>query len=206
MRLILARHGETQLNKDGQIQGLGGTPLNATGNAQAHALAGYLEADLPFALYSSPVARALETAVVVSETLRVPLTTLSGLREADAGDLEGLTGEEMRQRYSEFAEHWSQDSGSTQMPGGESLSQVQQRAWAVVTDLMSRHAGDTVVAVTHNFTIQTVICRVLEMSLHHGRRLKQDLGSVSRLDLSDSQVSLASLNETWHLRSLRRTD
>ncbi len=204
MRLILARHGETQLNKDGRIQGINGLPLNATGKAQAHALAGSLEADLPFVLYSSPVARALETAEVVSETLGVPVTTLSGLREADAGELEGLTGQEMRQRYPEFAERWSHDSGSTQMPGGESLLQVQRRAWAVVTELMDRHAGDTVVAVTHNFTIQTVICEVLDMSLHHGRRLRQELGSISRLDLSDSQTALVSLNETWHLRSIVR--
>ena len=202
LKLILVRHGETRLNKDGRIQGVNSVPLNNKGRAQAQAVARALEKDLPFELYTSPLTRALETAQIISETVRVPPKPLKELEEADAGDLEGLTGEEMRRRYPEFVKRWAQDSGTAQMPGGESLLQVQERAWWAITEFMLNHPNDTVVAVTHNFTIQTVVCKVLEMPLSYSRRLRQDVGAITRLELSDSQSTLVSLNETWHLTPL----
>ena len=201
MRLILARHGETQLNKDGRIQGITGLPLNDTGLAQARHIARALEPDIPFVLYSSPIDRARQTAQVIADTHGLPLTQLDGLVEADAGDLEGLTGQEMRERFPEFTQRWSENSATTRMPGGESLQDVQHRSWTAITGLMDRHADDTVVAVTHNFTILTIVCRVLELPIHSRRRLQQDLGSLTRLDLTDSQMVVLSLNETWHLRT-----
>lgn len=202
MRLILIRHGETQLNRDGRIQGVNDSPLNTTGRAQAKALALALMQDLPLLLYASPVARAMETAQVISEALKVPFTLHGGLAEAAAGELEGLTGAEMRLRYPEFAERWAADSGSAQMPGGESLGQVQERAWCAVSELLEKHPDDTVAVVTHNFTIQTILCMVLETPLRNSRRFRQDLGSITRLDLAHELGALVSLNETWHLWSI----
>lgn len=202
MRLLLVRHGETDLNKQGRIQGIYGAPLNATGRAQARALAAALYENLPFKLYTSPVARALETAQIIADTLGVPLTPLAGLQEADAGELEGLTGQEMRRRYPDFAASWARDSGTTRMPGGETLLQVQERAWRAIAALTENHPDVAVVAVTHNFTIQTILCTMLEMPLRNGRRLRPNLGSITRLNLSPSESSLLSLNETWHLQHL----
>ena len=199
MNLILVRHGETQLNKEGRIQGVNDLPLTTTGRSQARALAKALAEDVPFWLYTSPLPRALETCRIVSETLQVSAAEVEGLKEADVGGLEGLTGQEMRQQYAEFARRWNRDSGATQMPGGESLLQVQQRACLAVKDLMEKHPDDTVVAVTHNFVIQTLICKVLDMPLHRAQRLRQELGSIARLDIGHSQDVLVSLNETWHL-------
>ena len=88
------------------------------------------------------------------------------------------------------------------MPGGESLLQVQERAWWAITEIMQKHPKDTVVAVTHNFTIQTVVCKVLDMPLRYSLRLRQDVGTITRLELSNSQNTLVSLNETWHLAPL----
>ena len=202
MKLILVRHGETRLNKEGRIQGVGAAPLNATGRAQAHAAGRALQGDLPLALYTSPIARALETAQIMSKAFNVTLAALSGLEEADAGELEGLNGSEMRERYPDFAQRWAQDSATTQMPAGESLLQVEERAWRAVSRLLDLHAEDTVVAVTHNFTIQTIICKVLDLPLHNSRRLRHDLGAISRLELSRDHGALVSLNETWHLQAL----
>ena len=202
MNLILVRHGETQLNKEGRIQGVNDLPLTTTGRSQARALAKALAEDEPFWLYTSSLPRASETCRIVSETLQVSAAEVEGLREADVGRLEGLTGQEMRQQYPEFARRWNRDSGATQIPGGESLLQVQQRAWLAVKDLMEKHPDDTVVAVTHNFVMQTIICKVLDMPLHRAQRLRQELGSIARLDIGHSQDVLVSLNETWHLSSL----
>ena len=92
MRLVLVRHGETDLNRQGRVQGLNAHPLNALGRAQAGAIAEAVAADMPFDLYASPVPRALETASVVAGRLGVSVTRLDPVREADAGELVGLTG------------------------------------------------------------------------------------------------------------------
>ena len=201
MKLILVRHGETQLNKDGRIQGIGGAPLNEEGRGQAQAAARALKADLPFVLYTSTVVRALDTARIISDSLNVPFELLDGLQEADAGQLDGLTGTEMRQRYPEFTRLWDKDSATAQMPGGESMVDVQLRAWRAVMNLAESHPDSTVVAVSHNFTIKSIICKVLNIPLGTSRQLRHDLGAITRLDVRGDQSLVVSLNENGHLRS-----
>ena len=201
MRLILVRHGETELNREGRILGTTDVPLNATGQAQARAVAKALMADLPVKMYTSPLARALETAKIISDALGVTPTPVSELQELDAGHLDGLAAAEARARYPEFASRWDRDPGTAQMPGGESLLQVQHRAWVAVTRLMDKHPDDTVVAVTHDFTIRTIVCAALDIALRNFRRLRQSVGSITRLDLTPAHGVLVSMNETWHLQS-----
>lgn len=205
LRLILVRHAETQLNRDGRVQGSNADPLSPFGRQQAKALACALKYDLPFAFYASSVPRALETARIISETLGVPCTPLDGLRELDAGELEGLTGAELRLRFPEFARLWEEDAGTAQTPGGESLAQLQERAWRTVQELRSTHPDGTVVAITHNFTMHAITCAVLDLPLRHFRRLRHDLASITRLELSDTRRAVLSLNETSHLRGLARS-
>ena len=183
------------------MQGNNGAPLNATGRAQASAVAQALKSELPFAMYTSPVRRALETAGIVSELLDVPAATLPELRELEVGELDGLTGDEMRKRYPEYMKDWSKDPATARPPGGETVQEVQEMAWDAVNRLLDRHPDDTVVAVSHNFTILTILAKVLDMPLQFFRRLQQDLAAITRLELSEGQGSLLSLNETWHLRT-----
>ena len=173
MRLILARHGETQWNVDGLIQGANGDPLTTRGVAQARALA-----------------------------VALPAVQLGDLAEADAGELTGLTGVQMREQYPEFSALWDADPASAQMPGGESLLQVQERAWKAVTALGALHDETPVVAVTHDFTIHSIVCRTLDLPLRGLSSLKVDLGSITRLELSDPPYVLVSLNETGHLHTV----
>ena len=201
MRLILVRHGETELNRDGRIQGVNDRPLTSAGRRQAGAAGEALARDLPFAMYASPIARAVETARIIGERLGTRFTTVSGLAEADVGELDGLTGEEMRRRYPEFAERWEADPCNTPMPGGESLVQLQERAWKAVEGLRADHAGDSVVAVTHNFTIQAVIASALSLPLEKCRSFRIGVGSITRMDLAEYGNSLVSLGESWHLES-----
>ena len=202
LKLILVRHGETHLNRERRIQGINDTPLSEHGRSQAEAAARLLARDLPFKLYASPIARARQTAAIISKALGVQSTTISELREADAGELQGLTGAEMRERYPEFVRRWDEDSGTARMPGGDSLVQVQDRAWQALIRISEAHRGETVVAVSHNFVIHTIVCKVLDIPLNHRRRLRQDLGAITRFDVDGSGWIVASLNETAHLESV----
>ncbi len=204
MKLILVRHGETDLNRGGRILGLTDAPLNATGRAQARAVADPLAAELPFKMYTSPLARALETAQIVADALDVTPAPNSGLQEADAGDLDGLKASEARLRYPDFASRWDRDAATARMPGGESLIQVQERAWRAVTQLADAHPDETAVAVTQNFVIRTIVCKALGIQLSNFRRLRHDLGSITRLDLAPSHGVFLSMNDTSHLRNIER--
>lgn len=199
MKLILVRHGETQMNRDGRIQGHHDLSLNETGLRQADQVARTLLKEAPFTLYSSPLARALETAQVISKAIGAPVAQLDGLKEVDAGNLEGLTGQEMRQRFPEFMRAWHQDAGSAQMPGGESLAQLQVRAWDAIIAILQDNTDGKAVAVTHNFTILTIICKVLGLPLASFRRLKVDLGSLTTLEMTGSEAFVVSLNDRCHL-------
>ena len=120
----------------------------------------------------------------------------------DVGEFEGLTGRQLRERFPDVMRSWDEDAFQTEMPGGESLATVRNRAWSTVKWLADLHSDETVVAVTHNFTIQMVLCTALGMPPNNFRRLRVDLGSITRLRVSPERIVQVSVNETGHLRSL----
>lgn len=203
MRLLLLRHGETQWNHEGRIQGQGLLGLNATGRRQVRKLARAVEREQPVALYTSPLLRARETAGIVGSRLGLSPIELPGLAEADVGDLDGLTGEETRIQFPGFLETWRANPGSVTMPGGESMTQVQERAWRAVEWLHERHPKDAVAAVSHNFTIQALLCRLLGLPLDDFRRLRVELASMTILELGRDGGSLVTLNDRCHLHPRR---
>ena len=201
-KLILVRHGETLLNREGRVQGVSDAPLSDLGHEQARAVAKALAPEAPFHLYSSPLSRAAQTARPIADSYGLLPTTVPDLREADVGDLDGLTISQVRERYPEFMRRWAEDAGEVTMPGGESLLDVRCRAWRAVRDLVARHSAATVVAVTHNFVIQAVLSAALRVPLDNARRIRQQPGCTTRLEFAEGRVSLVSSNETWHLRGL----
>ena len=190
------------LNRDGRVQGLSDAPLSELGEAQARAVAAALAPDAPFHLYASPLSRAAQTARPIAGAYGASLTTIDDLREADVGELDGLTIAQVRERYPEFMRRWVEDAGEATMPGGESLRGVRCRSWGAVRELAARHPDATIVAVTHNFVIQTVLSGALGVPLDNARRMRQEPGCITRLEFGASGVSLVSSNETWHLRGL----
>ena len=200
MKLILVRHGQTESNRLGRIQGINSVPLTDVGRKQAAAAARALAADAPFALYSSPLPRAIETATIIgARTDTIPIQ-VEGLMEMDVGEFEGLSGPQLRERFPDVMRKWDEDPASAVMPGGESLYDVRGRSWPAVKSLAERHDSERVVAVTHNFTIHTIVCTALDMPLNNFRKLRIDLGAITRLEISDAHATLLSLNETWHLK------
>ena len=202
MDLILVRHGETETNRLGKIQGVSEAPLNGRGLEQAAAAARALDGEKPFTLYVSPLRRAVQTAEAITRRTGIDAVSEDGLIEMDVGDFEGLTGRQLRERFPEVMRSWDEDAFGTFMPGGESLADVKERAWGTVMKLAEIHAGETVVAVTHNFTIQMVLCTALGMPPNNFRRLRVDLGSITRLRVSSERIVQVSVNETGHLRGL----
>jgi broad specificity phosphatase PhoE len=199
MRLILVRHGETEHNRGGRTLGRADVPLNERGRAQARAVAASFTRP-PAAIYASPLARAHETAAAIGGATGVTILPEPDLIEMDVGEMEHLTGAELRERYPEFLRLWlSGDAADARMPGGETLREVQARAWAAIERMGQAHPDGEVVAVTHNFVILAVVCRALNLPLSEFRRLRHGLASRTVIDIREGSAALIQLNDNAHL-------
>jgi broad specificity phosphatase PhoE len=149
-RLLLVRHGETDWNADGRLQGQTDRPLSDFGRRQARQLAEELAGEPLDAIYSSDLARARETAEIVGERLGLPIVLDPDLREKDWGTWEGLTAVE-RDRV-EFA--------------GESTEAHQERILHALRRISERHPPDVgVLVVTHGGSMRRVQTATLGVAL-----------------------------------------
>jgi broad specificity phosphatase PhoE len=198
MRLVLIRHGETEHNRGQLTLGRADVPLNNRGRAQARAIAASFLRP-PDAIVSSPLARARDTAQAIALATGASLSIDERLIEMDVGEMEHLTGAELRERYPQFLQQWlSPECADARMPGGETLREVQDRAWASIDALRSAYEGE-VVAVTHNFVILTLICRALNLPLADFRRIRQALAARTVIDIGERSCQLLQLNDQSHL-------
>ena len=147
--LLLVRHGETDWNAEGRLQGQTDRPLSAYGRRQAKELAGELADEEFDAVYSSDLARARETAEIVGERLGLPVVLDPGLREKDWGSWEGLTGAE--RETVDFV--------------GESTERHQERVLRALRRIAERHPGGRVLVVTHGGSMRRVQTTVLGAAL-----------------------------------------
>ena len=177
-----------------------GPPLNARGRAQAARVAAALEEGIPFHLYTSPARRAKETAGIISQNLKNGSTVVDELSEADIGSLEGLTETEVTRKYPSYMAAWEKDAATARPPGGETVQELQYRAWAAPGRFWALHTEENVVVVSHPFTILSVVAKVLDMPLQNFLRIRLDRGAIVRIEFTPAKSEVISINERWHLR------
>ena len=201
MRLILIRHGETDHNRQQLVQGQSDGDLNKLGRAQARAVAEALKGEGVDAIYTSPLRRALEVARAINGPHGVELCTLDGLKELNAGEFDGLTLEDMIARYQGLMAESGQDAAEVRLPGGESISDLQERAWAAVEGIL-KEEHSSVVVVAHNLALICIIARALGLDISRSLRLSLDLASISILEFDDRLPRLVLFNDTCHLEDV----
>ncbi len=205
MRLLLIRHGETAHNAGQIALGREDVPLNERGVEQADLLGASFASEPITAIYSSPLQRATATAAPLAKSVDLTVEIEDGLIEMDVGEVENQTFAELAERYPDFLKEWrSERVADLCMPGGESLRQVQERAWKAIQAIQEDHADQTVAVVTHNFVILTFLCRVMGIDLSHFRRVKHDLAAVSEIRLEAERAVLIRMNDRCHLPSEQR--
>lgn len=159
-QLILARHGETDHNRERRMQGQIDIPLNARGAQQAAALARSLVGTGVDAIYASPLARARDTAQVVAEELGLSVRTDPALLERSFGAWEGLTGDEIKERWPREHEAWTRRR-HVEGIGAESREQVAARVGEYCRALVREHEGQTILVVAHGAAITLGISALL---------------------------------------------
>ncbi len=170
--ILLARHGETDWNRDGRWQGWADPPLNETGRAQARALAEQLRSTPFDAVYSSDLRRAFETAEILASSHGVDVVADPGLREIDIGSWSGLTRAEIDERFPAAC-------SSTARPREEHRARV----LAAIERIARAHPGERILVVTHGGTMRALHDQVSERALPPGRELRRAGGPLSRRSL-----------------------
>ena len=202
-RIILVRHGETALTKQGRYSGRGDVPLSDEGEAQAMAAGGRvagISRDVT-AVVSSPLSRCTRTAeLIAAEVGGIPVTVVDDLIECDFGEWEGLTFAEVRERWPAEMRAWLA-SAAVAPPGGESFQAVAKRTRAAMATVLKAYANGVVVVVSHVTPIKLILRDALAASDKFLHRLYLDAAGVSTMDVwPDGNIAVRSVNETAHLR------
>ncbi len=203
--MYFVRHGNTEYNEQRRCQGTTDLPLNELGRRQAAALGEKFSGMELNGIYASPMIRAMETAKAIAlPQQKVGIYTEPGLMEMDQGELEGMDMATMAQSMPELIKCWFENPADTLIPGGESLSYAQERGWMAVERIKSFHVkGDKLVIVSHNLTLSTLVCKMLDMPIANFRRFRLTPASVTSVDFSGGWPVVIGLNDISHLDGLR---
>ncbi|MGI5131730.1 histidine phosphatase family protein [Pseudonocardia sp. CA-107938] len=164
-RLVLLRHGQTEHNVAGRMQGHVDSVLTELGREQAAAVAPTVAGLRPDRLVSSDLSRAVDTAELISAATGLPLKLDPRLRETHLGEWQGLTVDDIEAAWPGAIAHWRADP-EWAPPGGESRLEVVRRSRPVVEELDEELAGGpdtTVVLVAHGGLIAGLVCGLLAL-------------------------------------------
>jgi|SRR3989338_1890509 len=164
MILFLVRHGQTDWNKEKRIQGLQPVPLNEEGFAQAKKLADFFKNIELDCIIASPLERTMQTAEVISGATSVPIQTDSAFQDRAHGDHEGLLGEELRKLIPDLKVQWAKAGIDWTRGGVETVRDLQLRVRKGFDELLRAHKGETVLIVTHDIIIKSIV-----HYLHNGK-------------------------------------
>jgi alpha-ribazole phosphatase len=198
--LWLVRHPEPEESARGRCYGTLDVGLSPEGLRDAEVLAEAL-AEEPFAaVYTSPRTRCTYPAGKIASKCGCPLEVVEGLRELDFGDFEGRTYDEVATLHPELYAQWMERPTELEFPGGESFAQMRTRVLATSAELRRRHAGQSILCVTHAGVIRTVVAEVLGLPAANMFRLAQDYGGLNIVRYHTGSASLELLNHTCSRR------
>jgi broad specificity phosphatase PhoE len=199
-RLVyLVRHGATDWNHAGRIQGQFDVPLNAEGRAQAQLVAQRLVSVKATALYSSDLLRAYETAQIIGQATGLPVMQKPGLREMHFGTWQGLTVQQIRERDPEVYAARRANPYEVPPPGGQTWQQFYQQAVRALHDILQESDAQRLIVATHSG-----VCTVLGLeALGLGYMGKRTFGNancaIHTIAVEGGRWQAVALNDVSHL-------
>lgn len=201
MRYIyLIRHGEVAWNSEGAYVGSTDLPLNDTGRSQAKRLADWLSSREIATVYSSDLSRALETAQIIAAPHNLRVVSDNRLREINYGEWEGLTSEQIAEKYPELFNQWRENAADIIVPGGESINQMLERAYSAFMEAAYSHIEGNIVMTAHKSVNRTILCRLLSIPVENYRAIGQANSCVNVLHIrKDDSITVNTINDRCHL-------
>lgn len=202
-RLYLARHGETEWNKNGRAQGRTDTELSTAGIRQAKLLARRLIKEDIKVIYSSSLRRAMKTAEIIAEQKQCEIIGSDKYQEMCFGPWEGMTISDIKGKYSEHYRIYREDPVNFKLPGAETFIDLTERTYSAIMDIVQLYKGVNILLVSHGIAIKAAIVRLMGLDIMDFNSLRIDNASVSILEFSEDiyeKPVLVCLNDTSHLR------
>lgn len=201
--VLLIRHGQSRGNAERRFGGHTATPLSPRGQRQADATARTLKSESLTAIYSSDLARAIETARPLSRLTGLPINDTNAFRERSVGVMEGLTFEDAAQQHPEQYAALLRRDFEHVLTGGESYRQLLDRAWQKLDEIIEQNRGGKIAVFSHTGTICILALHL--MGALDSPELKPIWISsancgITRFELrEDGFVRVINVNDTSHL-------
>ena len=201
-RAFLVRHGETEWNRLGKFRGRADIPLNEKGIAQARRVAERLAHIHVKSIFTSPLARTLMTAREIASHHSLTPIAEEGLLDLAYGDWEGKTVAEVQAYDAAHYHEWMTHPDLVQIPRGETLESLRQRAFETLERLTPPQSDEPVVLVSHDMVGRILVCAVLGLPNDATWRIPQDNAALTIFERVAEGFILRTMNDTAHLDSL----
>lgn len=197
--LIIIRHGETEWNAEGRIQGHQDVLLNERGRNQAEAAATRLEGEPVDAIYCSDLRRAMQTAEPIADAVKTAIVADSRLREWKLGVLEGMVPAEARVKEPEAYRIYFERDPEVEVPGGESIRCRSERATVCVQEILNEWPNGRVIAVTHGGILDDLYRFAKGIALDAKRDWKLYNCGINTLRIESGRWSIERWGDIEHL-------
>jgi alpha-ribazole phosphatase len=195
MEIILIRHGETEYNCRRALHGWIDSELNEKGRVQVENIAEYLMEEKMDAIYSSPLKRALDTGNVIAKRCgNIPVNIVHELKEVHFGLFEGLTYDEICEKYSEEAKRWQFSDLNYCFPGGEGIPCLHNRVKSFMEDV-AKSQYKKIAVISHEGPIKCILSYIMNSTADLFWKYKISNGSISRICIEDKYSYIISINE-----------
>lgn len=200
VKIFLIRHGETDWNKLGRLQGNSDVKLSSAGIRQAQLLADNAPFQHVDAIYSSNLSRAIQTAEILAEHFNLRVQQIPDLRETNFGDWEGKSIRELAEKFPvDFGKFFTAPE-NCRPPHGETFFEAQARVMIALRKIISKHDNQNVLIVAHGSIIRLTIAAVLDMPINKLWAISQFNLAVNVLRVDEGNFTVELLNSTAHLR------
>ncbi len=199
-RLLIARHGETEYNSRGLLQGRGiDAPLNKKGVRQAELLAGYLSGYKADIIFTSSMVRSIETAKPFIRNNDISHYSDKSLDEMDFGKYEGEKIADIQKQIDKIQNRWAGGDVDYKIDGGESPKEVFERASGFMLPVIKKNINKTMIFILHGRLIRILLSSWLEKGLSQMHEIEHANGAVNYLKFRNDDFEAVYLNKTSHL-------
>jgi alpha-ribazole phosphatase len=192
-RVYLMRHGEVMNGGEKRYNGHIDIDITQKGVDQMHRLAALLSGKNISMVYCSDLIRSLKGAEIVSKRLGLTYMPLRELRERSMGAWEGLTAEEIKQRYPGEYDTWRADLLNYRPTSGECLFDVKDRVLPVYKEKVGSHDGQAIAMVLHGGVNRIILADALNLDLLNLFRIDQSFGALNIIDYFDDGMAVVKL-------------
>ncbi len=200
--MFLVRHGQTTWNKEQVFRGTIDVPLNEQGFAEAEAVRKALDKEPISFIYSSSLSRAVQTARPLAEAKGIEVAMHSGFNDMDFGQWQGRKLEQVQAEEPELFRVWVEQPHECEIPGGETLVQVQRRAIDAWWEVARKHPDRTGLVASHRVVCKLLVLGLMGLGPEKFWDIYQGTAAINLFIMDDNHAVTYLVNDTCHLADL----